>query len=83
MSLPWYDVSTIRNRAGKIRNKAIAVKKLSRLIIEAMSSEDYKVTMFYIDTIEEHLKDMLLYCEDMKGVLIKNGVMRNENKNRI
>jgi len=81
MSLPWYDVSTIKNRAGKIRNKTIAVKKLARLIIEATTSEDYKVTMFYIDTIEEHLKDMLEYCEDMRGTLIKNGVMSNAGKN--
>jgi len=81
MSLPWYDASTIKNRAGKIRNKVIAVGKLARLISEAMSSEDYKVAMFYIDTIEEHLKDMLEYCEDMRGILIKNGVMSNAGKN--
>jgi len=81
MSLPWYHVSTIKNRAAKIRNKAIAVKKLARLISEAMSSEDYKVAMFYIDTIEEHLKDMLKYCGDMRTLLIKNEVTSNEGKN--
>ena len=81
MSLPWYHVSTIKNRAAKIRNKANGIRKLASLISESMLSEDYRVAIFYIDTIEEHLKDMLKYCEDMRNLLIKNGVTGNEGKN--
>jgi hypothetical protein len=81
MSLPWYDTATIKNRAIKIRNKAIAIRKLTSLVSEAVSSEDYKIVMFYIDTIEEQLKDMLKYCGDMRTILIKNGVTSNEGKN--
>jgi len=80
-SLPWYDVVTIKNGAMKIRNKAIAVRKLARLIFDALQSGDYKVTMMYIDTIETQLKDMLEYCGDMRNLLIKNGVIGNEGKN--
>lgn len=81
MSLPWYDVSIIKNRATKIRNKTIAIRKLASLISEAMLSGDYRVAMLYIDTIEEHLKEMLEYCGDMRNVLIKNGVTSFEGKN--
>jgi hypothetical protein len=81
MSLPWYDSATIKNRATKIRNKAIAIRKLTSLVSDAVSSEDYKIVMFYINTIEEQLKDMLKYCEDMRTILIKNGITSNEGKN--
>jgi predicted phosphatase len=81
MSLPWYDVSTIKHRVEKIRNKAIAIRKLVSLVSEAVSSADYRVAILYIDMIEEHLKDIQKYCGDMRTILIKNGVTSDEGKN--